>query len=69
MCVAESGYPPLSGKKHTPHHQGGTDDQRHGDRRRDGDGGQGHLFRRAQADSRKGAELGKRLLSARLGGS
>ncbi|MFJ4628316.1 hypothetical protein [Streptomyces sp. NPDC088847] len=27
------------------------------------------LFRRAQADSRKGAELGKRLLGARLGGN
>ncbi|WAP60071.1 hypothetical protein [Streptomyces sp. S465] len=26
------------------------------------------LFRKAQADSRKGAELGKRLLKARLGG-
>jgi hypothetical protein len=26
------------------------------------------LFRRAQADSRKGAELGKNLLRARLGG-
>ncbi|MEU4892687.1 hypothetical protein AB0B12_09890 [Streptomyces sp. NPDC044780] len=26
------------------------------------------LFRKAQADSRKGAELGKRLLKARVGG-
>ncbi|POX41472.1 hypothetical protein C3486_09595 [Streptomyces sp. Ru73] len=26
------------------------------------------LFRKAQADSRKGAELGKQLLSSRLGG-
>ncbi|WP_129305125.1 hypothetical protein [Streptomyces sp. L2] len=27
------------------------------------------LFRKAQADSRKGAELGKRLLSSRIGGN
>jgi hypothetical protein len=34
---------------------------------RDGDTEVADLFRKAQADSRKGAEMGKRLLSARLG--
>jgi hypothetical protein len=34
---------------------------------RDGDTEVAELFRKAQADSRKGAEAGKRLLAARLG--
>jgi hypothetical protein len=34
---------------------------------RDGDSEAADLFRRAQADSRKGAEQGKKLLAARLG--
>ena len=33
----------------------------------DGDAEVAELFRKAQADSRKGAERGKRLLAARLG--
>ena len=40
-----------------------------GDAERDGDTELVDLFRKAQADSRKGAELGKRLLSQRLSGS
>ncbi|GAB3193689.1 hypothetical protein GCM10027261_09920 [Geodermatophilus arenarius] len=35
---------------------------------RDGDGELAELFRKAQADSRKGAERGKQLLRSRLGG-
>jgi hypothetical protein len=35
---------------------------------RDGDTEVAELFRKAQADSRKGAEQGKRLLAARLSG-
>ena len=38
------------------------------DAERDGDSEVADLFRRAQADSRKGAELGKKLLGARLSG-
>lgn len=34
---------------------------------RDGDTELAELFRKAQADSRKGAELGKQLLTSRLG--
>jgi len=37
------------------------------DAERDGDNEVAELFRKAQADSRKGAERGKRLLAARLG--
>jgi hypothetical protein len=37
------------------------------DAERDGDSEVAELFRKAQADSRKGAERGKRLLAARLG--
>jgi hypothetical protein len=37
------------------------------DAERDGDNELAELFRKAQADSRKGAEQGKRLLAARLG--
>lgn len=36
------------------------------DAQRDGDDEVAGLFRRAQADSRKGAELGKRLLGPRI---
>jgi hypothetical protein len=36
------------------------------DAERDGDSELAELFRKAQADSRKGAELGKKLLAARL---
>jgi hypothetical protein len=36
------------------------------DAERDGDGELAELFRKAQADSRKGAELGKKMLAARL---
>jgi hypothetical protein len=36
------------------------------DAERDGDSEVAELFRKAQADSRKGAEQGKRLLAARL---
>lgn len=36
------------------------------DAERDGDGEMAELFRKAQADSRKGAELGKKLLADRL---
>lgn len=36
------------------------------DAERDGDGELAELFRKAQADSRKGAEQGKTLLAARL---
>lgn len=36
------------------------------DAERDGDAESADLFRRAQSDSRKGAELGKQLLAARL---
>jgi hypothetical protein len=39
-----------------------------GDAERDGDTELADLFRRAQADSRKGAEQGKKLLRSRLGG-
>jgi bacterioferritin-associated ferredoxin len=35
---------------------------------RDGDGELAEFFRKAQAESRKGAEQGKQLLKARLGG-
>ena len=35
---------------------------------RDGDSDLAEFFRKAQADSRKGAELGKKLLRARLNG-
>ncbi|MEW2620393.1 hypothetical protein [Streptomyces sp. NPDC048106] len=38
------------------------------DAERDGDSETAELFRKAQADSRKGAELGKQLLRSRLGG-
>ncbi|MBC2868523.1 hypothetical protein [Streptomyces mexicanus] len=38
------------------------------DAERDGDNEVVELFRKAQADSRKGAELGKDLLRSRLGG-
>jgi len=38
------------------------------DAERDGDNEVAELFRKAQADSRKGAELGKRLLGSRLQG-
>jgi hypothetical protein len=38
-----------------------------GDAERDGDQELADLFRKAQADSRKGAEMGKRLLASRLG--
>jgi hypothetical protein len=37
------------------------------DAERDGDGELADFFRRAQAESRKGAEQGKQLLRARLG--
>jgi hypothetical protein len=37
------------------------------DAERDGDGELADFFRRAQAESRKGAEQGKQLLHARLG--
>ncbi|MEU4493400.1 hypothetical protein AB0F96_08065 [Streptomyces sp. NPDC023998] len=37
------------------------------DAERDGDSEVADLFRKAQADSRKGAELGKHLLRTRLG--
>jgi hypothetical protein len=37
------------------------------DAERDGDNEAAELFRKAQSDSRKGAEMGKRLLAARLG--
>lgn len=37
-----------------------------GDAERDGDDELAELFRKAQADSKKGAELGKRLLQSRL---
>lgn len=36
------------------------------DAERDGDNEAADLFRKAQADSRKGAELGKQLLASRL---
>jgi hypothetical protein len=39
-----------------------------GDAEREGDAELADLFRRAQADSRKGAEQGKQLLRSRLGG-
>ena len=39
-----------------------------GDAERDGDGELADFFRKAQADSRKGAEMGKKLLRARLTG-
>jgi hypothetical protein len=35
---------------------------------RDGDSDVAELFRKAQADSRKGAEMGKQLLRTRIGG-
>jgi hypothetical protein len=38
------------------------------DAERDGDSEVAELFRKAQADSRKGAEQGKQLLRSRLGG-
>ncbi|MEV5336745.1 hypothetical protein [Streptomyces werraensis] len=38
------------------------------DAERTGDSEVADLFRKAQADSRKGAELGKKLLAARLNG-
>ena len=38
------------------------------DAQRDGDNELVELFRKAQADSRKGAERGKQLLATRLGG-
>jgi hypothetical protein len=38
------------------------------DAERDGDTELAELFRKAQADSRKGAELGKKLLASRLSG-
>ncbi|SNS80525.1 hypothetical protein SAMN06893096_10899 [Geodermatophilus pulveris] len=38
------------------------------DAERDGDGELAELFRKAQSDSRKGAERGKALLAARMGG-
>ena len=37
------------------------------DAERDGDSELVELFRKAQADSRKGAEIGKKMLRARLG--
>lgn len=37
------------------------------DAERDGDTATVDLFRRAQADSRKGAEMGKELLASRIG--
>ena len=37
------------------------------DAEREGDGELAELFRKAQADSRKGAEEGKKLLAARIG--
>jgi hypothetical protein len=37
------------------------------DAKRDGDSEVAELFRKAQADSRKGAEMGKSLLQGRLG--
>ena len=37
------------------------------DAERDGDTSVAELFRRAQSDSRKGAELGKELLASRIG--
>jgi hypothetical protein len=37
------------------------------DAERDGDNELADLFRRAQSDSRKGAEIGKKMLAARLG--
>ncbi|HEX5367490.1 MAG TPA: hypothetical protein VFW63_12605 [Acidimicrobiales bacterium] len=37
------------------------------DAEREGDGDLAEFFRKAQADSRKGAEQGKELLAARLG--
>jgi hypothetical protein len=39
------------------------------DAERDGDSELADLFRRAQAESRKGGEIGKEFLSKRLGGS
>jgi hypothetical protein len=39
------------------------------DAERDGDGELADLFRRAQAESRKGGELGKQLLAKRLASS
>ncbi|WP_418960152.1 hypothetical protein [Streptomyces tritici] len=38
------------------------------DAERDGDSEVAELFRKAQADSRKGAELGKQLLRSRMAG-
>jgi hypothetical protein len=38
------------------------------DAERDGDGELAELFRKAQAESRKGAEMGKDMLRKRLGG-
>ncbi|MEV4333730.1 hypothetical protein AB0K02_24860 [Streptomyces sp. NPDC049597] len=38
------------------------------DAERENDGEVAELFRKAQADSRKGAELGKQLLRTRMGG-
>ena len=38
------------------------------DAERDGDSELAELFRKAQAESRKGGETGKQLLKARLGG-
>ncbi|MEA2283429.1 MAG: hypothetical protein QOK21_4036 [Solirubrobacteraceae bacterium] len=38
-----------------------------GDAERDGDGELAEFFRRAQGESRKGADQGKQLLRARLG--
>jgi hypothetical protein len=38
-----------------------------GDAERDGDTELAEFFRRAQGESRKGAELGKQMLKARLG--
>jgi hypothetical protein len=37
------------------------------DAERDGDNELADLFRRAQSDSRKGAEIGKKMLASRLG--
>jgi hypothetical protein len=39
------------------------------DAQRDGDNEVAELFRKAQADSRKGAEVGKQLLRSRLAGA
>jgi hypothetical protein len=39
-----------------------------GDAERAGDTELAEFFKRAQADSRKGAELGKKILASRLGG-